>query len=120
VTLKSKNSSSHPQIVLHTRYFNRIAGAGAYINFFNPLDYALTRPWKVDQEAKPDNSITGYPGYHYDVSSLHPNGYYTQYGSGANDYHNLNFPNDTYQIFSYCDEARSYALGAQANVGGVF
>jgi hypothetical protein len=32
----------------------------------------------------------------------------------------LNLPQDTYQIFAYCDEARCYALGAQANVGGVF
>lgn len=30
------------------------------------------------------------------------------------------FPPNTYEIFAYCDEARCYALGAQANVGGVF
>jgi hypothetical protein len=43
-----------------------------------------------------------------------------QYGSGTNQFQNLNFPGDTYTIFSYCDEARSYALGAQTNVAGVF
>jgi hypothetical protein len=32
----------------------------------------------------------------------------------------LSLPQDTYQIFAYCDEARCYALGAQANVGGAF
>jgi len=32
----------------------------------------------------------------------------------------LNFPENTYELFSYCIEARSYALGAQADVGGEF
>jgi hypothetical protein len=32
----------------------------------------------------------------------------------------LSLPQDTYQIFAYCDEARCYALGAQANVAGAF
>jgi hypothetical protein len=43
-----------------------------------------------------------------------------QYGSGTNDYHNLNFPGDTYSIFSFCDEARCQALGRQPDVGGKF
>jgi hypothetical protein len=104
-------------------YFNSSAGAGTYVNFFNTNDYALhsaTFSWEFDQNTKPDNSITGYPGYHYNVSSLHPNGYYVQFGAGTNAYRNLNYPGDTYTIFAYCDQARSYALGAQANVGGPF
>ena len=100
-------------------YFNNSAGAGAYVNFFNVGDFALSS-WQFDQNVKPDNSITGYPGYHYDISSLHPTGFYIQFGAGTNDFTNLIFPGDTYSIFSYCDEARSYALGAQANVNGVF
>jgi hypothetical protein len=104
-------------------YFNGSAGAGTYVNFFNTNDYALhsgTFSWEYDQNHKPDNSITGYPGYHYNVSSLHANGFYVQFGSGTNDFRNLNFPGDTYAIFPYCDQARSYALGAQAGVAGVF
>jgi hypothetical protein len=104
-------------------YFKNSAGAGTYVNFFNTNDYALhssTFSWEYDQNQKPDNSIAGYPGYHYNVSSLHPNGFYVQYGSGTNQFQNLNFPCDTYPIFPYCDQSWSYALGAQAGVGGVF
>ena len=32
----------------------------------------------------------------------------------------LYFPTSTYELFSYCDQARGYALGAQADVGGSF
>ena len=99
-------------------YFNGSAGAGSYVNFFNQQDYALGW-WNVDQNNKPDNGIP-YPGYHYSVSGLHPNGFYVQYGSGTNDFTNLNFPGDTYRIFAYADPAWSYALGAQPNVAGVF
>jgi hypothetical protein len=98
------------------RYFNGAVGAGAYVNFYNTNDYALGY-WVVNQNLKPDNGLP-YPGYHYSVSSLHPNGFYKQFGSGTNDFHNLNFPSDTYEIFAYAAPAWSYALGAQANVGG--
>jgi hypothetical protein len=108
-------------------YFNGSAGAGTYVNFFNTNDYALhssTFSWEYDQNHKPDHGVAGfsipYPGYYYSVSSQHPNGFYAQLGSGTNDYQNFNFPGDTYTIFAYCDQARSYALGAQANVGGAF
>jgi hypothetical protein len=100
-------------------YFNGSSGAGTYVNFFNTNDWALTFLWPEDQNLKPDNGLN-YPGYFYSVSSLHPNGFYVQYGSGTNAFRNLNFPGDTYPIFSFCDEARSQALGAQAGVGGVF
>lgn len=104
-------------------YFSSSAGAGTYVNFFNTNDYALhsaTYSWEYDQNHKPDISIVGYPGYHYSVSSLHPNGYYVQYGSASNAFYNLNFPTNTYPIFAYCDQSWSYALGAQANVNGSF
>ena len=100
-------------------YFSSSAGAGTYVNFYNTNDYALhsaTFSWEYDQNHKPDDSIASYPGYHYNVSSLHPNGYYVQYGSGTNQFQNLNFPTNTYSIFAYCDQSRSYALGAEAGV----
>ena len=86
-------------------YFNGVAGAGTCVNLFNPQDFAL-RAWTLGQNTKPDvlrgygfngtNFIWGYP------PTL------------------LLFPADTYEIFSFCDEARCYALGAQPNVGGAF
>jgi hypothetical protein len=82
-------------------YFYGTAGAGSYINFYNPLDYALDK-WTTDQNLKPDLS------YSYDGTNFFAGSYM------------LTLPSDTYQIFAYCDEARCYALGAQANVAGSF
>lgn len=82
-------------------YFNASAGAGTYVNFFNTNDWALSY-WQTDQDLKPDI------GYSYD---------------GTNFYHGgllLLFPVDTYEIFARADEARCFAIGAQANLGGVF
>jgi hypothetical protein len=90
-------------------YFNGIAGAGIFVNFFNPVDYALesgTFSWELDQNTKPD---VGY-GYN-DID-----GFYR----GILTTTLLYFPTNTYEIFAYCDEARCHALGAQADVGGVF
>jgi hypothetical protein len=86
-------------------YFNGSAGAGTYVNFFNTNDWALTTLWRPDEDLKPDL------GYGYD-------GTYFYQGTIFHTY--LLFPVDTYAIFSYCDEARCQALGAQADVGGVF
>jgi hypothetical protein len=84
-------------------YFNGTAGAGSYINFYNPNDYALGY-WQDDQNLKPDR------GFSYNTSSN------KFYGAGRE----LHFPQNPYLIFAYCDEARCYALGAQADVGGAF
>ena len=85
-------------------YFNGVAGAGTYVNFFNTNDWALTLLWEPDQNLKPDAtySYQNPPGQFYEW--LVP----------------LYFPQDTYKIFAYCDDARSFALGAQANVKGAF
>jgi hypothetical protein len=85
-------------------YFNGIGGAGKFVNFFNTNDFALTQLWEPDQNLKP---VTG-----YSYLSLND-----QFYSGLTP---LYFPQDTYRIFAYCDEARSFALGAQPNVGGAF
>jgi hypothetical protein len=95
-------------------YFNASAGAGVYVNFYNTNDYALDK-WTIDQNFKPDAGVT-FPGYHYSSSS----GFYKIIGAGTNSTTYLSFPGDTYEIFAYGDEARSFALGAQPNVGGVF
>lgn len=96
-------------------YFNATAGAENYFNFYNQRDYALGW-WNADQSFKPDNGITSYPGYHYSSSS----GFYVIFGAGTNDIRYLAFPNNTYEIFAYGDPSWSFALGAQANVGGTF
>jgi hypothetical protein len=96
-------------------YFNGISGAGTYVNFFNTNDYALSR-WLLDQKTKPDHGLTSYPGYQYSSSG----GFYKILGASTNATIYLNFPTNTYEIFSFCDEARCYALGAQGSVAGAF
>jgi len=80
-----------------------------YINYFNTNDYVLTNLWRQTQDLKP----AGLPvlGYHWDG---------TNFSKGAFPRSLLLFPTDTYEIFSYCDEARSEAIGAQPNLGGPF
>ncbi len=88
-------------------YFNGSAGAGTYVNFFNTNDWALAANiWQRDQNEKPDI------GYGYDGTNFFYQPFLTR------TY--LYFPEDTYDIFSYCDQAHGYALGAQPNVGGAF
>jgi hypothetical protein len=90
-------------------YFNGVVGAVNYINFYNTNDYALAAiRWQLDQDLKPAGTI-GY-GYTPDNGKFYKEYYGTE----------LVFPTDTYEIFSFCDEARCYALGAQPNVGGPF
>jgi len=109
-------------------YFNNAVGAGQYIDFFNPVDWALmgdkfTHPgWLKDQSSKPD----GYAGYDYISPTLTiPFGYYYQHlglqrqGRGVGNWPEvaLQFPCDTYEIFAMCCQSYSLALGAQSDVG---
>jgi len=89
-------------------YFNGVHGAGTFVNFYNPVDWALVQLWEPDQNTKPD-SLRGY-------------GFVQDTGQFFTDYYNteLVFPFDRYEIFAACDEARCHALGAQADVSGVF
>ncbi|HXT13787.1 MAG TPA: alpha/beta hydrolase [Candidatus Angelobacter sp.] len=88
-------------------YFDGAMGAETYVNFFNTNDYALNA-WQTDQDLKPDTGL----GFGYDSNT-------NQFlGDDLNTA--LFFPQDTYQIFAFCDEARCFALGAQPDVGGVF
>jgi hypothetical protein len=90
-------------------YFATTSGTTNYINFYNAADYALASSrWGVDQDFKPDGTM----GYHYDGTNF-------TWGTFDNPTI-LTFPTDTYKIFSFCVEARCFALGAQSNVGGVF
>jgi len=84
-------------------YFTNVIVAGSYINFFNTNDWALSY-WQVDQNLKPDASGN------YAYSSPH----------FIQNSRTLGFPTNTYEIFSFCDQARCFAIGAQPNLGGVF
>ena len=90
------------------QYFFNLGGTENFANYYNANDWALapTR-WELDQKLKPDGVTLGY-GYNV-TSNLFLRGKTV-----------LNFPTDTYEIFAFCDEARSHALGRQANVGGAF
>jgi len=92
-------------------YFSSSTGASRFINFFNKDDWALGW-WEVDQNLKPNEDA----GYHYRPGQ-----------NGAEEYirghifeTSLYLPQDIFEIFPFIIEARSLALGAQANVGGVF
>jgi hypothetical protein len=91
--------------------------ANRWANFYNISDYALT-----------GNSVLGHPGWEIDQRQK-PNGYLSparySYSSGGgfkkvdSDVHNLLFPDDRHEIFSYGAGAWSLALGT-IPTGGVF
>jgi hypothetical protein len=127
-SLKTPDSQGNYYTTGASSYFSGSIGAGTYVNFYNPLDYALMgnslnpltfHPgWLEDQSLKPDS---GY-GYATPSSSI-PFGYY-QEGiiselliNSSLPRNPLRFPTDTYQIFAMCAQSYSLALGAQQNVG---
>jgi hypothetical protein len=89
-------------------YFNGVSGASTCINFFNPVDYALSGGWEMNQDMKPDDT----QGYVYNNGIFYHN--YPITGTA------MSFPTNTYELFAYAVEARCRALGAQVNVGGAF
>jgi hypothetical protein len=91
-------------------YFSGVGGAGTYINYFNTNDVLLTNSWRIEQDKKPASNFIKY-FYHWDGTNF-LRGYFPSLL--------LLFPADTYEIFSYCDEARSEAIGAQPGLGGPF
>jgi len=115
-------------------YFNGSAGAGTYANFYNPVDWALMGTTVTfleipigwlgfeEQKIQPYYLATNNPEavYFYTTPSTnHPSGYFYQNGTN-NPYRNLLFTNDTFEIFAYCDQSYSLALGAETNVAGAF
>jgi hypothetical protein len=78
-----------------------VGTVGRYVNYFNPDDWALAN-WRANQQLKPDI------GYDYLAARfLRLN-------------QEITFPNDRYEIFSFCAEARSWPVGADIAVGGAF
>jgi hypothetical protein len=91
-------------------YFNATAGAGTYVNFCNPNDWALGGPWILFQNEK----RTLYPGYTFTAPNSYSKLNYLSQDTP------LYFPADTYELFNCIIQARCFALGAQTSVGGVF
>ncbi len=92
-------------------YFNGIAGASHFVDFYNAVDWALGK-WVGDQAHKPE------PGYFYS-SVADPSGYlWTPSLFRAPS--NLDFATDTYQIFSQAVQSYSFALGAETNIAVPF
>jgi hypothetical protein len=125
-------TTSDPQGNYYTNsapsYFSASAGAGTYVNFYNPQDYALmgysinllaSHPgWLYDQSLKPDANLK----FYYEAPSpTVPSGYY-YYPLVAGNYQvvPLIFPTNTYEIFAMCAQSYSLALGAQTNAAGKF
>ena len=93
-------------------YFSGISGAGNFVDFYNPQDWALGK-WVSDQANKPD------PNYFWTMpSSGIPSGYY--YGPSFSTIRSLRFTNDTYEIFSCCVQSYSLALGAETHIAAPF
>ena len=88
-------------------YFNSSVGAGTYVNFYNTNDWALNKAWLLFQNSKPVLDLN--------YSFTPPDFYYKNSGSTE-----LFFPGNTYELFDEIIQSRSYALGMQPNVGGVF
>jgi hypothetical protein len=88
-------------------YFNSSVGAGTYVNLYNTNDWALNNAWLLFQNAKPILDLN--------YSFIPPDFYYKNSGSTE-----LFFPGNTYELFDEIIQSRSYALGMQRNVGGVF
>jgi hypothetical protein len=117
-TLGTPDSEGHYYANTSPPYFNGISGAVNFIDFYNPVDWALMgstilQPgWIYDQQHKPDIS------YYYQTPTTNdPSGYYQQLGLIQLP---LSFTNNTYQIFSVCAQSYSLALGAETNIAGAF
>jgi Alpha/beta hydrolase of unknown function (DUF900) len=97
-----------------TPYFRGIASAVAVlvINFCNTQDDALNLGWKINQDMKPDAD------YDFEYVGLAPAPRKWTYNPDGPLFFILDFPMDTYQIYSHVAEARSLALGAELNTAG--
>jgi hypothetical protein len=93
-------------------YFKDSEGAGSYVNFYNGGDWALSTAWLTFQDLKP--SLSGY-GF---SNSSGTNAYFTIVGGQYKTY--FTFPADTYELFANLIQSRSYALGEEDGVSGVF
>jgi len=101
-------------------YLSGIAGAANWRNYLNPNDWALGL-WICDQYKKPNTKTTFQNTYEYHGILLDDTWGFKRKSAGVfGDYNYLYLPEDRYEIFSYCAQARSNPTGRQTNVGGPF
>ena len=98
-----------------------IGGAKNWHNFLNPRDWALGM-WIYNQSQKP-NAFGRVPRIsdEYEYASVFGGTWAfkkSQFGINNDVY--LYTPEDTYEIFCYCAQARSNPTGRQTQVGGPF
>ena len=111
-------------------FMSGIGGAANWHNYMNSDDWALDL-WIYNQSQKPTTKVFTYlPDTRMDYSYryfLVPKtwGFWADESGTVND-HGLYFgerdrsPDSTYEIFSYCAQARCQPTGRQGNVGGPF
>jgi hypothetical protein len=88
-----------------------------YINHYNPLDWALSWKWQVNQLLKPDS------GFFYSDPNPVPNPrqrYWKRSGFLNLGYTDLIFPNNRFDIFAFAAGSRSFSTGQQGNTAGMF
>ena len=117
--------SAYPESFAREPYLTGIASkVGAMFNYFNAKDYALTgdslnQPtWLLNNETRPDGSL-GY-GYQGEISKYPPSppaiGFFRNVSNEnlglGTTMAQMSFPENRYEIFSFCAQSRNYALGA--------
>ena len=102
------------------QYMTGIGGAANWCNYLNPADWALGL-WICDQAKKPNGVTPLQAGYEYHSILLDSTWGFKKFDDhieGGFCY--LYIPDDTYEIFSYCAQARCRPTGRQNMVGGPF
>jgi hypothetical protein len=111
-TVKTPDSEGHYFTNGASPYFNGIGGAGTFVDYYNQVDWALDA-WVGDQAEKPQ-----FPYFYVAPSSSFPSGYIQT--AILQSPRNLNFTNNTYEIFAMGVQSYSYALGAEPNIPAKF
>ncbi len=100
-------------------FMQGVGGAEKWHNFLNPYDWALGA-WIYNQSQKP-NGNGMLPGNDYEYAPVFGGTWgFKKSNFGINNDRYLYTPEDTYEIFCYCAQARSNATGRQSGVGGPF
>lgn len=100
-------------------FMQGVGGAEKWHNFLNPYDWALGA-WIYNQSQKP-NGNGMLPGNNYEYAPVFGGTWgFKKSNFGINNDRYLYTPEDTYEIFCYCAQARSNATGRQSGVGGPF
>jgi hypothetical protein len=92
--------------------------AASLVQYFNTADWALGW-WQTNNQAKPD-LLFDYTEGDANVDTYYPPGgdRFWYVGLFPGDERTLTFPDDRFEIFAFCAESRSRALGREPSVAG--